>query len=90
MADEEGIVGVVHVDRYNLTATTTKAGVVIHTSESGDASYESLRRYVEMPGDRQGSSGMYGSAYHALTRNDLEATYDQMLDASAAPFSARD
>lgn len=78
----------VHPDRWNTTTTTRKAGVVVHTSESGDGSYESLRRYVEQPGDRQGTSGMYGSAYHALARNDAGATYDEILSADQSPFSA--
>jgi hypothetical protein len=80
---------IVHPDRWNTTLVTRKLGVVVHTSESGDTSYESLRRFVEMPGDRLTSNGSrYGSSYHALTRNDDACTFDEMLGDDAAPFSA--
>lgn len=86
----------VHPERFSTTGVTTrKLGVVLHTSESGDGSYAALRNAVTRPGDRKlmnadrtWSGRMYGSAYHVLTRNDPGRTFDQLLPATAGPYSA--
>lgn len=81
----------VHPDRYQLNGIMPKKGTVIHTSESSPTSYASLRRYVTFKGDKPSPSRpgqFYGSSYHALTRNDPEASYDQILDGVASPYSA--
>jgi len=83
----------VHLDRFSTSGVQTrKMGVVIHDSESPDGSYASLARFVTLPGDRliAGSNPprKYGACYHALTRNDAAATYDQILPATAGPYAA--
>lgn len=80
----------VHPDRYSTTGVTDrKAGVVVHTSESDDASYGMLLTLLARPGDRPlGASGRkYGSAYHAITLNSGNL-FDQVLEASAGPYAA--
>lgn len=80
---------IVHPDRWNPTSTLQKLGVVIHDSESGVGSYSALVAAVQLPGDRpNGEGGVYGSAYHAVARNDADATYDEILTAAQGPFSA--
>lgn len=84
----------VHRDRYSTSGVTArKAGVVLHTSEGPDTSYPVLRRLLTLPGDRDfdppdPAGRKYGSAYHVLTRNDLERSFDQVLGAEAGPFAA--
>ncbi len=79
----------VHPDRWNTTVSTRKSGVVIHDSETGDGSYAALIAVMTRPGERLTADGhYYGSSYHAVARNDLAATYDEVLDAHHAPFSA--
>lgn len=83
----------VHPDRYSTTGVSSrKAGVVIHDSEGPDGSYDVLVRLLSLPGDRPiaGSNPphKYGSSYHALTKNNAAAEYDQVLDADKGPFAA--
>lgn len=83
----------VHPDRYSTTGVEArKAGVVIHDSEGPDGSYGALIRLLAMPGDRPiaGSNPprKYGSSYHALTKNNPAAEYDQVLAADKGPFAA--
>ncbi len=80
----------VHPDRFKATTNTRKTWIVVHDSEGSDGSYAVLRRLVTLPGDRpvdpkKPNGAKYGSAYHALTRNDADATFDQVLPATAAP-----
>lgn len=80
----------VHPDRYKATTNTRKTLIVVHDSEGSDGSYAVLRRLVTLPGDRlvdpkKPNGPKYGSAYHAITRNDAGATFDQVLPATAAP-----
>lgn len=83
----------VALNRYSTTGVSpTKLGVVIHDSETGDGSYANLITALSKPGTQliQGSSPprYIGASYHALTRNDLGATYDQVLPETAGPFAA--
>lgn len=80
----------VHPDRYTLSGVNRrKAGVIIHTSESGDGSYPALVAAFARPGDRPlGTTGrMYGSAYHAVTMN-ADNLYDRILGPEAGPYAA--
>lgn len=82
----------VHPDRYSLSKVVRrKLGVVIHTSESGDTSHDALVALMARPGDRpytkpDGTTGYYGSSYHAVT--DGKGGFTLMLGAEAGPFSA--
>ena len=80
----------VHPDRWNPTTQLRKGGVVVHTSESGDTSAQSLCDFMAQPGDRPSpSGGFYGSSYHAVTTNDpADAPYVQVQGADHGPFSA--
>ena len=77
-----------HPDRYSTTGVPTKkVGIVVHDSESGDASYPTLLRLLQAPGDREnGHGGKYGAGYHALT--DGAGNYKEVADSSAGPYSA--
>lgn len=83
----------VHPDRYSTTGVATrKAGVVVHTSESDDATYPTLVVLLGRPGDRpldpkNPTGRKYGSGYHALTLNTGDL-FDQVLEASAGPYAA--
>lgn len=76
-----------HPDRYYPTTTLIKRGVVIHDSESGDASSSILVRLLEQPGNQPSKhGGFYGAGYHAVT--DGEGGYVSLADATAGPYSA--
>lgn len=83
----------VHPDRYSTSGVQpVKQGVALHTNEGGDGSYETLKWLLSLPGDRpidrtQPNGRKYGSAYHALAKNNPAADYDQVLPASAGPFA---
>lgn len=83
----------VHPDRYSTSGVQpVKQGVALHTSEGGDGSYETLKWLLSLPGDRpidrnQPNGRKYGSAYHALAKNNPAADYDQVLPAAAGPFA---
>jgi hypothetical protein len=76
-----------HPDRYNPSSQVRKYGVVVHDAESGDGPTQALVNLLESPGDRaNGSGGLYGSGYHAVT--DGTGSYIDMADGTAGPFSA--
>lgn len=75
-----------HPDRYNPTSILVKRGVVVHDSESGDASASRLIALLQGPGDRPSGNGFYGAGYHAVT--DGAGGYVALADASAGPFAA--
>ncbi len=78
-----------HPDRYSTSGVTLrKMGVVVHDSESGDGSAQSLVAALQRPGDRPiaGTTRKYGSGYHAVT--DGNGGYIEVADATAGPFAA--
>lgn len=79
-------------NRYSRSRVVLrKKGVIIHTSESGDSSHDSLISVMSRPGTRpvDGSNPptFYGSSYHAIA-NAKTGTYTQVLGADCGPFSA--
>jgi len=83
----------VNPDRYSLSKVILrKRGVVVHTSESGDNTMAALISLMARPGDRpytkpDGSTGFYGSSYHAVANGDT-GSYEQLQGASHGPFAA--
>jgi hypothetical protein len=76
-----------HPDRYNITATVQKGGVVVHDAESGDGASATLVNLLQQPGDRVSKAGnVYGAGYHGVT--DGLGGYVSMADGTAGPFSA--
>jgi len=78
-----------HSDRYSITSTVRKGGVVVHDSESGDGSSASLVAALTSPGNFPSDSrpgGFYGAGYHGVT--DGLGGYVRMADGTAAPYSA--
>lgn len=81
-----------HPDRFNPTSITRKAGVVVHDSESGDGSSDTLLKALASPGDRDnGHGGVYGAGYSAVTDGRGGYTWTggtQTATAAMAPFHA--
>lgn len=87
------MVTLLHPDRYNpcYPNQIRKLGVVIHTSESDDATHDVLVRLLQGPGDRLNPDGSkYGAGYHAVTKGgpNMIGSYTRMADPDAGPFSA--
>lgn len=83
---------VVHRDRYSTSSVKQpKRGVVVHASESGDGTFDTLLYLMTRPGDRviPGSNPprMFGAAYHAVA-NGATGDYTQVLPGAAGPYSA--
>lgn len=83
----------IHPDRYSLSKVVSKKlGVIIHTSESGDTTMNTLISLMSRPGDRpytktDGTTGYYGSSYHALA-DGVTGAYVELQPATHGPFSA--
>lgn len=75
-----------HPTRYHIASQTTKLGVVVHDSESGDGSSANLVSILQQPGTIPSGDHFYGAGYHAVT--DGKGSYVSVADATAAPNSA--
>lgn len=81
-------------NRYREAVTTEKGYFVIHDSESGDDTFDSLMRFLTVPGTNTNNGGLsfFGSSYNALTNGlgagDPSRGYEWVLGEDAAPFAA--
>lgn len=84
----------VYPNRYRAAITTTKGYFVVHDSESGDDTYDSLLNFVTQPGTKTDNNGLtfYGSSYNIITNGkgagDVSRGYKWLLGTDAAPFAA--
>lgn len=79
----------VHPDRIGPAKNRRNRLLVVHTSEGNETSTgaESINALMAQPGDRPGSSGMYGASYHYVADTDggiFPAVQDDTFAYSAA------